>query len=134
VAEIPARPAQSMVDGEGRFIPAATQAMRKPLSQRQADARQADPLEDAALSNAGPRKTNQLLNWIVRSSKPAATAPAERIEPAMPAAKAPVAEAAPAPVPAPAPTMFEAAESRPVAQPSENDLIDIPAFLRRQAN
>jgi cell division protein FtsZ len=102
-----------------------------------------DPFREADMVN-GPKaleeKRNKvgLLQRIANMSRTAAVPTAERIEPAAP--KVTATRPAPAPQPAPAPVAkqggllggLEAAE-RP-APPAQDDLLDIPAFLRRQAN
>ena len=114
-----------------------------------------DPIAEADQVNAGhaPEERARKKSLIERIASYSRTttpaAPAERIEPVAsraPAAPAPtMASPAPAPMPAPAPTLSAAAKpasllpaldaaERPAPAAASDDLLDIPAFLRRQAN
>ncbi len=118
---------------------------RQPLMSR-APVAARDPFREADMVN-GPKATEEkrnkvgLLQRIANMSRPSTppAAPAERIEPAAP--KVTATRPAPAAQPAPAPVVTKAGgllgglepAERP-APPAQDDLLDIPAFLRRQAN
>ncbi len=95
---------------------------------------------DAAVADSAPEAPRpRLFDWMKRSGRPAEAtpapaAPAPQTQPA--ALREPVLEgaaAAPAAPPIPA-SMAPRAPAEPAAPaPAEEDLLDIPAFLRRQS-
>jgi len=113
------------------FIPEApVAAPRKPVAQPQ----QADPMGSAALANNGAREQRkpslfERMTGQNRHREPARHEP--EIQQAAPARPAP---AAPAPAPRPVPQAAPQAEARMEVQTVDDDVLDIPAFLRRQAN
>jgi cell division protein FtsZ len=113
------------------FIPEApVAAPRKPAVQPQ----QADPMGSAALANNGAREARKpsLFERMTGHGRHRETA---RQEPEIQQATAPrPAPAAPQPAPRPAPQPAPQAEARMEVQAVEDDVLDIPAFLRRQAN
>lgn len=147
-APAPAEPAEKNFIPAPPVMPTET-AVEKPAAKP-------DPFRQADMMNAGekpvaekPKSIFQTVMGLGSSKpKPAETpkeptleAPkAETVE--MPPVPEKVAEAAPAPAAAtPAPQMPEVpvqttldAPAKPAAQKAEDDLLDIPAFLRRQAN
>ncbi|HYM30807.1 MAG TPA: cell division protein FtsZ, partial [Candidatus Cybelea sp.] len=111
--------------------PVAPEAVREPV-------RAPDPFREAAMVNAGGETTRRpnLLERITRAGRPRAEAhlPQQRVEPVAPR-PAPAAQPAPAQKMTPkAPTLGGLEPGDRVAVPREDDLLDIPAFLRRQAN
>ncbi|MDA0220357.1 MAG: cell division protein FtsZ [Proteobacteria bacterium] len=115
----------------GSFIPEApVAAPRKPVAQPQ----QADPMGAAALANNGAREQRKpsLFERMTGQNRHRETARHEpEIQQAAPQRPAP---AAPQPAPRPAPQAAPQAEARMEVQPVDDDVLDIPAFLRRQAN
>ena len=148
-AELPAAPAEAFIPPKPvEVAPAAAQAPAP-----------ANPFAEAELMNAtkpaaaaAPKRRPSLFERMTRSGMGRAEGEAPRAQPTlvapqggiMPAASAPVAApAAPAPVaaapaaPTPAPAQPRLGGLDPtdrLAPKAEDDLLEIPAFLRRQAN
>jgi cell division protein FtsZ len=147
-AELPAAPAEAFIPPKPvEVAPAAAQAPAP-----------ANPFAEAELMNAtkpaaaaAPKRRPSLFERMTRSGMGRAEGEAPRAQPTlvapqggiMPAANAPAAPAAPAPVaaapaaPTPAPAQPRLGGLDPtdrLAPKAEDDLLEIPAFLRRQAN
>ena len=126
------RPEAESEKAEGdSFIPEApVAAPRKPAVQPQ----QADPMGSAALANNGAKEARKptLFERMTGQGRHRESA---RQEPEIQQAAAPrPAPAAAQPAPRPAPQPAPQAEARMEVQAVEDDVLDIPAFLRRQAN
>ncbi|HEV8014277.1 MAG TPA: cell division protein FtsZ [Stellaceae bacterium] len=109
-----------------------------------------DAMATAAIENGGrpqqkPSRVPSLFERVTKAGRllhrEEPEPPVARAAPVAAAAPAPVAAPAPAPAPAPTPTPAPAAQAKlgpldPTERPGakEEDLLDIPAFLRRQAN
>ena len=147
----PAPPAPERIDPAptlvrptvGRDAPFIPPRPMEPAVRRE-PVRAPDPFHEAAVANGGAERAQRKPSLLARitgtakariSAGPSA-APSPRAEApaAKPAAPPPAAAPAPARPAAKAPTLggLDAAD-RP-APPREEDLLDIPAFLRRQAN
>ena len=115
----------------GAFIPEApVAAPRKPATTTQ----HADPMGAAALANNGAREQRKpsLFERMIGQNRHREPA---RHEPEIQQAVAPrPAPAAAQPAPRPAPQPAHQAEARMEVQAVDEDVLDIPAFLRRQAN
>ncbi len=136
---------------EGMFIsPKPVEPPRQSSRLGPAQPRQADPYAEADLSNAGRRRSSSLFQRMV-GLVGGEEAASQQPTPA-PAAEAPAAaqpQAAPEPTVTEPPVEEAPAEARPQHQPAqprldirhrtplprhEDDALEIPAFLRRQAN
>ena len=145
VAEMPVKPERVAPQaGADPFVPPPAMTIPKPtpLSNR-APVTAPDPFTEADVVNgAQPEEKKKKISLLERiasmsrtpaASPTAATGP-ERIEPAVSQPK--VTATKPAPMAQPKAPLLGGIEpaDRPVAAPQQDDLLDIPAFLRRQAN
>jgi cell division protein FtsZ len=148
VAEMPAKPERvAPAAVSDPFLPPRPVGIPKAIpSAARAPVTAADPFAEAEVVNAAPqeekKKKVSLLERIASMSRQPAASPTaatgpERIEPAVAPPK--VTATKPAPMAQPAHTRapllggIEPAD-RPAAASQQDDLLDIPAFLRRQAN
>jgi cell division protein FtsZ len=142
VAEMPSKPEKvAPAESGAPFVPPKAMTIPKapPLAARPGVA--ADPYREAELANAGghveeKKKRVSLLERIASISRSAPPPPsADRMEPAVAAPKVTTSKPAP-PVAAPAKAagLLGAADTNRPAASQQDDLLDIPAFLRRQAN
>ena len=93
--------------------------------------RTAAPAAPAQPQAVSPREPQFTLPQMTAPTRPMAAPPEALAEPAQPAQAAPQATLAQAAVPAAAPA---AGLGQPAPRAQQEDLLDIPAFLRRQAN
>ena len=141
----PAQAIEAQAVRSGAFIPPRPAEMAVKPVVAPAPAPAPDVMAAAAIENGGrpPQKPSRVPSLFERVTK--AGRLLHREEPAPPARVAPVAPTAAVPVatqmPAPAPTPATAPQAKlgpldPAERPGakEEDLLDIPAFLRRQAN
>tara|TARA_A100001037_G_scaffold280264_2_gene282860 strand:- start:16 stop:1785 length:1770 start_codon:yes stop_codon:yes gene_type:complete len=146
-----AGPAGTQDVPEPADIPPPADAFIPPIpmeaQSRTPQAERPEPFAEAAMTNGAPTTSNRsgspsLLERMTGTGR--AKKQREVAEPAAPAPSAPTATKpdAPAPSPVPAPAAEATAPAMPQVEPSDRlapprpdeDLLDIPAFLRRQAN
>jgi len=136
LVDVPATPAPQAADEAPFIAPEPT----RPANRRAATGRP-DPMSEAEAVNAGRRSEPKRSRGfsLFRRMTGASAEPAVETPPATPAAQAapaaPEAPAAVAPDPAPAPSLKAPEPTDRLGTLSEEeDLLEIPSFLRRQAN